>query len=317
MINQQLINQSKYNVKCPYAMTPVGICVHNTANDASAKNERDNVNRPDNNEEVSFHVAIDDIQAIQLVPFDRNTWHAGDGGSGRGNRNHISIEICYSKSGGERFTKAEQRAAKVIAKLLKDYGWGIDKVKKHQDFSNKYCPHRTLDIGWTRFINMIKSELTGSSTPSIPSTSDLFRVRRSWGDAASQKGAYSSLENAKNECNKYAGYGVYDNKGIKVYPTNAPSPTRPPVQQDNDKIVKEYGEKGYGIPRCTVNVRNQPTTIGNDPVDTYAKNEKIKAYDKVVITENYTWISYASTSGTRRYIAVKDNKTKERFVDCY
>lgn len=228
MINKQLINQSKYDVKCPYSMTPRGICVHNTANDASAQNERDNVNRPDNNAEVSFHIAIDDIQAIQLIPFDRNTWHAGDGGNGRGNRNHISVEICYSKSGGERFAKAEQRAAKVIAKLLKDYGWGIDKVKKHQDFSNKYCPHRTLDMGWNRFINMIKSELNGASTPTPPATSDLYRVRKSWGDAASQKGAYSSLENAKNECNKYAGYGVYDNKGIKVYPTNAPTPPPAP-----------------------------------------------------------------------------------------
>lgn len=227
MIKQQLINTSKYEVKCPYTMSPIGICVHNTANDASAANERNNVNRAENNAEVSFHIAIDDIESIQLIPFNRNAWHAGDGGSGQGNRNHIAIEICYSKSGGERFVKAEQRAAKVIAKLLKDYGWGIDRVKKHQDFSNKYCPHRTLDIGWSRFINMIKSELNGSSTSSTPSASDLYRVRKSWGDAATQKGAYSSLENAKNECNKHTGYSVYDSKGIKVYPSNTQTPPKP------------------------------------------------------------------------------------------
>jgi N-acetylmuramoyl-L-alanine amidase len=43
--------------------------------------------------------------------------------------------------------------------LLKQYGWGIDKVTKHQDYSGKYCPHKTLDLGWQRFVNMVKEEL--------------------------------------------------------------------------------------------------------------------------------------------------------------
>ena len=119
MLKQRLINQDKYNVKCPYPMTPKGICIHNTANDATAEGERNNVNRPDNNAEVSFHIAIDDKEAIQLIPFNRNTWHAGDGANGQGNRNYISIEICYSLSGGERFINAEKRAAKEVAALLK------------------------------------------------------------------------------------------------------------------------------------------------------------------------------------------------------
>ena len=49
-----------------------------------------------------------------------------------------------------------------LAQLLKQYGWGIGKVKKHQDFSGKYCPHRTLDMGWNRFLNMIQKEMKGA-----------------------------------------------------------------------------------------------------------------------------------------------------------
>ena len=64
-------------------------------------------------------------------------------GHGKGNMQGIAIEICYSKSGGDRFIKAEKNAAKFIAQLLKERGWGIDKVTKHQDYSSKYCPHRT------------------------------------------------------------------------------------------------------------------------------------------------------------------------------
>lgn len=156
---KNFIPESQYPSKCPYSMVPKGICIHNTANDASAIQERNNVARDNNTAEVSFHIAIDDKEAIQLIPFNRNAWHAGDGSTGQGNRSYIAIEICYSLSGGERFINAEKRAAKEIAVLLKQYGWTLANVKKHQDFSGKYCPHRTLDMGYQRFLNMIQSEL--------------------------------------------------------------------------------------------------------------------------------------------------------------
>lgn len=160
-IRQMLVSSSKYKYKCPYFMNAEGIAVHNTANDASANNEVKYM--ISNNNEVSFHAAVDDIEVVQGLPFDRNAWHAGDGGNGKGNRKYIAIEICYSKSGGNRFIQAEKNAAKYIAQLLKERGWGIDRVKKHQDFSRKYCPHRTLDMGWERFLNMIRAELGVSS----------------------------------------------------------------------------------------------------------------------------------------------------------
>lgn len=155
---QLLISSSKYGVKCPYTMTPKGICIHNTANDASARNEISYMQS--NNNEVSFHIAVDDQEAIQGLPLDRNAWHAGDGGNGQGNRNYIAVEICYSKSGGSRFEAAEKRAAKEVAALLKKYGWGTDKIKDHRSFSGKNCPHRT---NMSNFIKLVQSELTGSS----------------------------------------------------------------------------------------------------------------------------------------------------------
>ena len=162
-IVKNLVSESKYSVKCPYAMTPEFIVVHNTANDATAANEVKYM--ISNNNQVSFHFAVDDKEVVQGLPTDRNAWHAGDGGSGRGNRYGIAVEICYSKSGGVRFENAEKNAAKFIAQLLKERGWGIDKVKKHQDFSNKYCPHRTLDKGWASFVNMIKDYLNELNKP--------------------------------------------------------------------------------------------------------------------------------------------------------
>ena len=155
-IKQNLVAQDIYSIKCPYSMTAEFIVVHNTANDATAQNEV--AYMIGNKNQVSFHYAVDDQEVVQGVPINRNTWHAGDG-NGEGNRKGISIEICYSKSGGTRFDQAEKNAAHFIATLLRERGWGIEKVKKHQDFSNKYCPHRTLDKGWNGFIQMIKSYL--------------------------------------------------------------------------------------------------------------------------------------------------------------
>ncbi len=153
-IKQNLVSKEKYRVKCPNPMRPTRIVVHNTANDASAKNEI--FYMINNNNEVSYHFAVDDKQVIQGLPLNRNAWHAGDGAHGVGNREGIAIEICYSKSGGERFINAEKLAAKLIAQLLEERGWNIEKVTKHQDYSSKYCPHRTLDMGWNRFLDMIK-----------------------------------------------------------------------------------------------------------------------------------------------------------------
>lgn len=121
---------SKYSIKCPYSMIPEYITVHNTYNDASAMAEISYM--LGNNLKTSFHAAVDDYRVVTGIPFDRNAWHAGDG-RGNGNMKSIGIEICYSKSGGERFDAAERLAAEYIAMLLKERGWGLDRVKKHQD----------------------------------------------------------------------------------------------------------------------------------------------------------------------------------------
>ena len=167
-LRQLLVSESKFNIKCPYTMVAEGYCVHNTYNDASAENEANYMRN--NDKKVSFHYVVDDKEVIQCIPENRNAFHAGDGAGGNGNRKYIAVEICYSKSGGEKFTKAEKNAAEFIAKGLKANGWGIDKVKKHQDFSGKYCPHRTLDLGWERFLNLIRGYLGQSTVPTPPAS---------------------------------------------------------------------------------------------------------------------------------------------------
>lgn len=199
-IIKNLVSSDKYNIKCPYIMNPEFIVVHNTQNDASAKNEI--AYMISNNNQTSFHYAVDDKEIVQGIPENRNAFHAGDGGNGKGNRKGIAIEICYSKSGGDKFIKAEKLAAQFIASKLKEKNWDISKVKKHQDFSGKYCPRRTLDMGWQRFLNMIKGYMnTSSSVPSSSSTENnntLYKV---------QAGAYNNKANAEAQLAKLKAAG--------------------------------------------------------------------------------------------------------------
>jgi N-acetylmuramoyl-L-alanine amidase len=157
-IKQTLVQSSNFKFKCPNKMTPEYITVHNTANDASAENEIRYMIH--NTNQTSYHFAVDDKEVIQGVAIDRNAWHAGDR-NGPGNLKSIGIEICYSKSGGERYYKAEANAVLFIAQLLKERGWGIDRVKKHKDWSGKHCPHRILDEGrWDSFLAAIQAEMS-------------------------------------------------------------------------------------------------------------------------------------------------------------
>ena len=153
-------------------MEPRSIVCHNTANDASAENEIKYM--ISNNNSVSYHIAVDDKYAIQAIPFNRNAWHAGDGANGNGNRYGLGVEICYSKSGGSKYTQAEENAVYVMARLLYKYDLGIDALKQHGDFGNKNCPHRINDEGrWNSFKSRVNTVLkaikNGTCSPELSS----------------------------------------------------------------------------------------------------------------------------------------------------
>lgn len=142
---QRFIPASSYPLKSPYEMKPEYITFHNTANDASALGEI--AYMTGNKNATSYHVAIDDKNAVEAIPFRRMAWHCGDSLNGTGNRKSIGIEVCYSKSGGAKYKAAEANAIDYIARVLVQYGWGVERVKWHRDWSGKNCPHRVFAEG--------------------------------------------------------------------------------------------------------------------------------------------------------------------------
>jgi len=160
-----LVGPDKYALKCPNVIVPDMIVVHNTANNAPAENEIAYMKRrPD---PTSFHLAVDHQKIVQGLPLNRNGHHAS---ATSGNESSIGLEICYSINDADidKFMAAERLACKWIAQYMIEHNWDIGQIRKHQDFYPKYCPHRTLTLGWIRFLNMISAEIIAQTYVPTP-----------------------------------------------------------------------------------------------------------------------------------------------------
>lgn len=135
-IKQQFISASRTKQRPGMAMTPQYITIHSTGNPAStAQNEADYVCY-NSTRQASYHYVVDGTNIIQVLPVNEVAWHAGDGGSGTGNRKSVAIEICES---GNR-KKAVDNAVWLTKELMRDLHIDKAHIKQHHDWSGKDCP---------------------------------------------------------------------------------------------------------------------------------------------------------------------------------
>ena len=152
------------------------IVVHYTANNGDTA--RNNCNYyHENIVKASAHFFVDDTEVCCSVPWDNIAWHCGGnkysysaGGSMFGlctNANSIGIEMCSRKTekGVYYFTEAVlENAAKFVAKQMKIYGLGIDRVIRHYDVTGKYCPAPFVDsFAWKEFKQKVMDYYNGKS----------------------------------------------------------------------------------------------------------------------------------------------------------
>lgn len=307
-IFQNLVPKDKWDIKCPYAMKPEYIVVHNTDNDACARNEIAYMAR--NNKEISFHYAVDDKEVIQGISDNRNAWHAGDGAYGNGNRKGIAIEICYSESGGVKFDKAEQNAAELIAMKMKEYKIPISKVKRHYDFATdkKRCPHRTMDKGWDRFLEMVKKAYDGKQPAEKPVAKPKPTTVKKTIEQVAQEvlaGKWGNGDTRKQKL-KAAGYDynavqakVNELCGVKTKPTaTKPKPATPKKQTVTlPKTAKEWNVYKTNVAPVIGNEcgKLKPSKFGGLTYEIIAKPQK----DVVTIqTQDYGKVNIYVGKGT-------------------
>jgi uncharacterized protein YgiM (DUF1202 family) len=120
-------------------INPTSITIHQTGNiNSTAKgnhNYMKNINRS-GARTASWHFTVDDKEVYQAQSTNYKCYHAG---TTAGNNTSIGIEICMFTD-KEKQKQAYLNAIELVKILLKYYGWGIDKVKRHKDWSGKFCP---------------------------------------------------------------------------------------------------------------------------------------------------------------------------------
>ena len=250
----------------------IGVTVHNTdwitvASGTTPAEQYTRATVNNNMKDVRVHYYVDNVCAWQNLPHSLSGWHAADG-SGNGNRRTIAIECIMSSAYNSTDKKSEDNCAKLAAALLKQYGLDINHLYTHTHWLNvrdgksgtvdqlntmynryKMCPAYILPH-WAEFKKKVQSYMkSGTSVSKNPTTKQLYRVRKSWSDAKSQIGAFSSLDNAKKACK--SGYSVFDANGNVVYPT----------KKSIDEIAREViqGKWGNGTDR-----KNKLTNAGYD-----------------------------------------------------
>ena len=211
----------------------IGVTVHNTdwisvASGTTPAEQYTRATVNGNMKDVRVHYYVDNTCAWQNLPHSLSGWHAADG-SVNGNRRTIAIECIMSSAYNVTDKKSEDNCARLAAALLKKYNLDINHLFTNTHWLNvrdgksgtvdylntaknpyKTCPLYILPH-WSAFKAKVQKYLTDAK----PTVKNIYRIRKSWADAKSQIGAYSSLENAKKACK--TGYSVFDANGVNIY----------------------------------------------------------------------------------------------------
>ena len=148
----------------------------------------------------------------------------------------VTIEVANS-GGAPDWPVSDKAMASLIALVadickrnnIKELKWKADKslvgkveqqnMTVHRFFAATACPGNYLYSKHTYIAEEVNKRLGVSAPSKTPVKNELYRIRKTWTDASSQIGAYSSLDNAKTACKN--GYFVFDEKGNIVYPVQS------------------------------------------------------------------------------------------------
>ena len=202
------------------------------------------------------HAFIDgnDGTVYQTLPWNYRGWHCASGKNGSGNNTHIGVEMCepgcIKYTGGSAFKCSDPDEARAVVKrtykaavelfamLCEKYGLnptadGVIFSHKEGHIRGIASNHGDPEHLWKQLglfytmdsfrkdvkAQMEKNAKTAEMETEYPEklTTGYYRVRKTWKDAKSQKGAYKVLKNAKECADKYEGYSVFSDDGTKVY----------------------------------------------------------------------------------------------------
>lgn len=220
------------------------------------------------------HYMVDDKQILHCMPDNLKCWHVGS----PGNSKWIGIEMGEPSkikyTSGATFTVSDLAAARayaeaayknavwLISKLCKQHGWDpFTAVYTHREVTRQRLSNTDhvdpehlwdgLGLGKTllqlrRDVAAAMGQAAAVPTPEQPSaSSQMYRIRKTWADAASQIGAYTNMEYAKAACKD--GYAVFDAAGTQVWPEQEFKPYIVRITAQSGLNVRSGPGTNYGV----------------------------------------------------------------------
>ena len=189
------------------------------------------------------------VTTVQTMPWDYRPWGCGSGSKGSCNSGWMQFEICEDNlTNKEYFDAAYKEACEITAYYCKMYNidpkgtvvhegvtvptilchydsYKLGLGSNHGDVDHWFKKHgKTMDNVREDVAKLLAEDSKADTEQKTESqTQQFYRVRKTWADAKSQKGAFTSLENAKSCCDTAGeGYKVFDWNGTEVYAYTAP-----------------------------------------------------------------------------------------------
>lgn len=136
----------------------------------------------------------------------------------------------------------------------------------HRWFANKSCPGSWMYARMGDLAAKVTAQLGGLSGGTTSTSDQMYRVRKTWEDAGSQKGAFTVLDNAKKCADANPGYKVFNASGNVVYAPATSTSNTPDVPFKVKVSISD------------LNIRKGPGT-------NYAKTEKFTGKGVFTIVE--------------------------------
>lgn len=204
------------------------------------------------------------VTTVQTMPWNYKPWGCGSGNKGSLNNGWIQFEICEdSLINKTYFNAVYKEACELTAYLCQLYnidpngtvnvnGVEVPTILCHADSYKLGLGSNHGDVlHWfvkygkdmddvRKDVAALMGKTTSIITPVEPT--EMYRVRKTWEDAKSQVGAYTSLTNAKAACDKAGdGYEVYNSKGVAIYPEDVV------VKDETTKVTTTAFNKGDAV----------------------------------------------------------------------
>ena len=161
-----------------------------------------------------------DGEVIEIVPEEYRSWCSS---SSANDQRAVTIECASDPTSPYRFNRAVyDKLVELCADIVKRNGrqklvWkgyqGYEPktyemvLTVHRWFANKSCPGDWLYSRMNKLAEDVNDKLGAS---------EMYRVRKSWGDVKSQIGAFRILANAQSVAHLNPGYRIYNNAGQEV-----------------------------------------------------------------------------------------------------